>query len=155
MVIKNENSDKLFSYRKYGFGKVGYVDYEFSVNNSYEAQIIISISKETTAQAFSSQKVKLNEGEIEILDLFIKNNILPQKNNISSFDSDIDTKYENFSISTHGVTIIEDEDLKAKFENLYEFFEMNHAELSRDLLASMYEKMETDLYHEDGVKGKR
>ena len=92
MVVKSDE-DKLFRYRKYGFGKVGYVDYNFTVSDDYIANISVFMTKELVAQGYTSENVKLNESEIELINAFVKNNILSQKGRIASFDSNIVEQY--------------------------------------------------------------
>ena len=149
-MVRRSNDTNLLRYRKKGFSKVGLFDYDFVVDYDGNAQVDMSLSKETVAQGYSSGKVRLSTEELNLVMAFVINIFLPLRKDISSFESEIGEPYEEASISAGGVCISGyDKDaleIKSKFDALHEFLGEVHPKLSGDSIADVYKMMERDLY---------
>ena len=146
MVKENKNkTDDILVYRSIGFGKVGLVDYKFIIDKDYNANVSISLDKEIDGEKFSSEKVKINDEERNIINKFIYNFVSVKKRELSSYKDEV-VKFEREEI-LYDDLIIEDDDLNEKFKQIIDFIQSEHLEISSNYISSIYNEMCDNSYN--------
>jgi len=125
----------MLSYNKYGFGKVGYLSYQFQISDDYNTEIKLAISKEVQREERVLGKVSLNDEEKSLVDTFIENNIKNRNN--KPFIDENDSSLEGNELRYNG-EIIQNEELIKKFNLIKEYIMLNHQELSSNLVVETY-----------------
>jgi hypothetical protein len=135
---------KMLSYNKYGFGKVGYLSYQFKISDDYSTEIRIAISKEVQREERVLGKVALNEEEKSLVDTFIENNI--KRRTDKSFIDEKEDFLEGNELRYNG-EIIQNDELIKKFNLIKEYIMLNHQELSSDIVVETYNEATNRIYH--------
>ena len=139
----------MIEYKKYGFGKVGYVENKYTITDDYKINLSVKISGEIGKESFSINNIPLTEEEIAFIKL-IEDHFNSKKKKVSFFE-DKEKKYEGEELIFNGNKIEDDEQIK--FINyLLLIIGEEHKELNSRRVANMYERMSKKTYEKNKKK---
>ena len=139
MIKKNKNEfNELIKYRKIGYGKVSTIDYSFTIDKEHNTEISIKVGDLDNVLV---GKVKLDEEDQHMVDMFIKIFLKPKKNKVALFDDEID-KYEKAEIYYDNI-IIEDDEISRGVLLLISYIQGKYEELSTEKVNRTYEELIT------------
>jgi len=149
VIIIGNGGIGMIEYKKYGFGKVGYVENKYTITDDYKINLSVKISGEIGKESFSINNIPLTEEEIAFIKL-IEDHFNSKKKKVSIFE-DEEKKYEGEELIFNGNKIEDDEQIK--FINyLLLIIGEEHKELNSRRVANMYERMSKKTYEKNKKK---
>lgn len=139
---QNNNTDNLLEFKKIGFGKTGYVTYQFDISQDYQIQTSIRIDREMDSFSLQTMKEDLSSEERELVDTFIDLVVVPKKNEVCSIYADDVFKFEDSFLTCMGITISQDDQVATQFGMLQDVLRENHDSISHQNIARIYTSLE-------------
>ena len=133
----------MISFVSYGFGKVGYVNYNYTITEDNKVIIKMHITKEIEGVETPTIEVKLNKEEVKLVDHFRE--LLQKQVGKKAIGQEEEEKYEDSEIHYQG-EIIKDEELLSRFSILRSLIAANHSELASCEIAEAYDAACEELY---------
>lgn len=134
----------MLSFKKYGFGKVGYVETTYTITDDFKLNLTVKMSKETDSKIVRVNEIELTKEEIELAKTLQANIRRDQQVSKSFIEEPID-KYEDEELVWNGKSIKDERRIK-EFKELSTLISASHIELSNKTVAVLYDQLEAKTY---------
>jgi hypothetical protein len=134
----------MLTYKKYGFGKVGYVETTYTITDDFRLNLHMKISKEVESEEATITGIELTKDEKELVQTLVSGLAKDTEVKKSFLEEPVE-KYEDEELVWNGKRIKDEKRLK-EFKELSHLIRANHEELATNKVATLYNQLEAKVY---------